>query len=424
MRKILAGILLLAALVFAINVLLVIIGTGVSVEVLGMTVRSIRLEFPLIASIVCGMLYFPVTGKYKEGILVVLSACFALIAAEIVLRIANHPLAKAHVDYSMWYRPSEYFGHELIPNFEGLGPLGVPVKINSFGFRDEEHERKKPNGTIRVLCLGDSFTFGWGVKVEETFLKRLERTLQVRSGRPVEVINAGVPGWGLAQYDRYLKRDGLEYSPDIIVIAYFADDLDGPRGASLISNVPPSVHNQDVPVKGGILHHSRLFNFMKSVGHWVMEKNRRARTGYLHDFDERRKEWSKRINFLMVKPDDQANRKFKGYLKDYLREFKDEASKRQSALVIMFIPDISQLFHPETQYINQVLAETTRELKIPFVDMTTTFEMSSDPGFYYLWPKDPHTNVRGHYAMAEALQQLVCDPVNVANVTCGQAAKL
>ena len=423
-RKVSGTVLAVATLAFGANVLLVIIGNGISFSIAGINVQSIYLEFPLIAATVCGILYMVVAGTPKDAILVVLSICFALGVAEIALRMFDHPLAKAHIDYSTWYRPSAYFGHELIPNFDGLGPLGVPVKINSFGFRDDEHERLKPSGTIRVLGLGDSFTFGWGVQVEETFLKQLERGLQIRTARPVEVINAGVPGWGLAQYDRYLKRDGFQYSPDIIVIAYFADDLAGSRDDSVISNVPPSVHNEDVPVKGGVLHYSRLFNFMKSAGHWVREKNRRSRTAYLHDFDERRKEWSKRVNYLMVKPDDRADAQFKGYLSDFMKEFKSMAAERRSTLIVMFIPDISQLFHPETQYINQVLAATTRDLKIPFVDMTPTFEMSNDPAVYYLWPKDPHTNVRGHYAMAEALQKLICDPVNVAIVTCGRAAKL
>ena len=366
-KKSLAVILLAATLLFGANVLLVIIGNGISFEIAGVTVQSILLEFPLIAGASCGILYLLVAGKRIEAILVILSVFVAMVIVEVGLRVIDHPLSKAHVDYARWYRSSEYFGHELIPNFEGLGPLGVPVKINSHGFRDNEHVREKPPGIIRVLGLGDSFTFGWGVPLDESFLKQLERQLGVRIGQQVEVINTGVPGWGLAQYNRYLKREDLNYSPDIIVVAYFVDDLSGPMNSAVIGEQPASiVQQQEVPVKGGVLHHSRLFNFMKSVGNWVREKNRRARTAYLHDFDERRKEWSKRVNYLMVKPDDQSDSKFKGYLRDYLREFKRTASEKRASLVIMFIPDIAQLHQHETQYINGVLAEMTQELSIPF----------------------------------------------------------
>src|SRR5262249_9461748 len=156
------------------------------------------------------------------------------------------------------------------------------------------------------------------------------------------------------------KREDLNYSPDIIVVAYFADDLSGPMNSRVIGEDPASmIQQQDVPIKGGLLHYSRFFNFMKSAADWVREKNRRARTAYLHDFDERRKEWSKRVNHLMVKPDDETDTKFKGYLREYLLDFKRIASERRASLVVMFIPDVAQLYHHETQYINGILAEMT-----------------------------------------------------------------
>lgn len=420
-RKSLAGILLAAALLFGANVLLVIIGSGVSVEIAGVTFQSILLEFPLIAGVSCGLLYLFIVGKRTEAILVILSLCVAMVIAEVGLRIIDHPLSKPHVDYAIWYRPSAYFGHELIPGFDGLGPLSVPVTINAQGFRDDEHQREKPAGTIRVLGLGDSFTFGWGVSTNETFLKQLERQLRIQTGQPVEAINAGVPGWGLSQYDLYLRRDDLNYSPDIIVVAYFVDDLSGPMSSGVVGERPASiVQQQEVPVKGGVLHYLRLFNFMKSVGNWVREKNRRAQVAYLHDSDERRREWSKRVNYLMIKPDDEADTKFKGYLRDYLLEFKRIASERRASLVVMFIPDVAQLYHRETQYINGVLAQMAQELGIPFTDMTPTFEASPDPTTFYLWPKDPHTNARGHLEMAKALLKLICESSHHVKVSCNR----
>ena len=420
-RKSLAAILLAAALLFGANVFWVIVGSGISFEIAGVTIQSILLEFPLVAGAICGILFVLLVGKRVEAILVVVSLCIAMVIAEVGLRMIDHPLSKPHVDYATWYRPSEYFGHELIPSFDGLGPLGVPVTINSRGFRDDEHQREKPPGTIRVLGLGDSFMFGWGVSTNETFLKQLERQLRIQIGQPVEVINVGVPGWGLAQYDLLLKREDLNYSPDIIIVAYFVDDLSGPINAGVTGERPASIVRQhEVPVKGGVLHYSRLFNFMKSVGNWVREKNRRARVAYLHDSDERRKEWSKRVSYLMVKPDEQAAITFKGYLRDYLLEFKRIASERHASLVFMFIPDIAQLYHHEAQYINGILAEMTQELGIPFVDMTPTFESSQDPATYYLWPKDAHTNAYGHLEMAKSLLKLICDPAHHVKVSCNR----
>lgn len=421
-RKSLAVLLLVAIALFAANVLSVLIGGGVSFEVAGVSIRSILLEFPLIATAGCGLLYVLVIGKWPEAILVVLSLCVGMVVAEVGLRVTDHPLSKAHIDYARWYRASEYFGHELIPGFEGFGPLNVPVKINSQGFRDGEHEKAKPSGTLRVLGLGDSFTFGWGVSQDETFLKQLERQLRIEIGRPVEVINAGVPGWGLCQYDLYLRREDLDYSPDIIVIAYFVDDLPPPKTPGVCGEPLDSiVQRQEVPpVKGGILRHFRLYNFMKFAANWVREKNKRERIAYLHSFDERRKAWSERVNYLMTKPDDQTDIEFKGHLRDYLLKLRHAASEKQSHLVLMFIPDIAQLNHHEAQYINGVLRKMTRELGVSFVDMTPTFEVSKDPATYYLWPKDPHTNARGHLEMAEALLKVICKPSDLGTSSCRQ----
>ena len=115
---------------------------------------------------------------------------------EIGLRFADHPLSRPLINFNRWYEPSERYGHQLVKNFEGLGPLHVPVTINSDGFRDIDRVTSKDGQTIRILGLGDSFTFGWGVSLEKTYLKRLEATLPQIIGHPVETINTGVPGWG------------------------------------------------------------------------------------------------------------------------------------------------------------------------------------------------------------------------------------
>jgi hypothetical protein len=87
----------------------------------------------------------------------------------------------------------------------------------------------------------------------------------------------------------------------------------------------------------------------------------------------------------------------------------------------MFTPDISHLYHPEYQHINHVLQQLTTKYDIPFVDMTPIFESSNDLSTYYLFPKDAHTNVKGHQEMAAALTELICKEA-LSNVSCGIGA--
>lgn len=102
-------------------------------------------------------------------------------------------------------------------------PRVVPFHVSSQGLRDQIYGDKM-EGTFRILCIGDSFTMGHGLADEEdTYPKQLEALLNERSesGR-VEVINAGVMAWGVWQSAAWLKREGLAFEPDLIVLQTYA----------------------------------------------------------------------------------------------------------------------------------------------------------------------------------------------------------
>lgn len=56
---------------------------------------------------------------------------------------------------------------------------GVPNSINSHGMRDREQSVEKPSGTFRIIALGDSIVYGFGVRIEDALPKKLERTRQL-----------------------------------------------------------------------------------------------------------------------------------------------------------------------------------------------------------------------------------------------------
>jgi lysophospholipase L1-like esterase len=103
---------------------------------------------------------------------------------------------------------------------------GVAVAISSQGLRDREYAVEKPAGTTRILVLGDSVVFGWGVRVEETFAKQLERLLR-EDGWRVEVLNTGVPSYDPTDEALYLRTAGLRYQPDVILVTVTTDDFLG-----------------------------------------------------------------------------------------------------------------------------------------------------------------------------------------------------
>jgi lysophospholipase L1-like esterase len=108
--------------------------------------------------------------------------------------------------------------------------LGHEVRVNSLGMRGEERARVKPEGTYRVLLLGDSHAFGWGVAEEEALPSVLESMLEARAaGGRVEVLNAGVPGYNAMQEVRSFELLADAVSPDLVLVHYVDNDMDLPN---------------------------------------------------------------------------------------------------------------------------------------------------------------------------------------------------
>jgi len=127
-------------------------------------------------------------------------------------------------------QPSQHAGivYELKPNVRGRF-MGQPVVINSEGLHDYEYSRRKEPGTFRIVGVGDSSLFGWGVPFEESGLKVLERRLNEKSrARKFEVINFAVPGYNTAMEAETFVQRCLEYAPDLVLLSFNTNDYDVP----------------------------------------------------------------------------------------------------------------------------------------------------------------------------------------------------
>jgi hypothetical protein len=96
----------------------------------------------------------------------------------------------------------------------------VSVSHNSQGWRDEEHQFGKNNGTFRILVLGDSFMEAYSVNFENTIHKYLERFAR-ENNISLEVINLGVGGYSTLQEYLIFKDIGKKYNPDIVLLGFY-----------------------------------------------------------------------------------------------------------------------------------------------------------------------------------------------------------
>ena len=121
--------------------------------------------------------------------------------------------------------PDPRFGTLLRPNLSVRKTFGghervVTVTTNTFGLRGTELPIEKPPGTRRILALGDSFTFGDAVQVDEAWPHQLELRLNGSAGRRYEVVNAGVGGYGTA-HELLLSRVLVpSVQPDLVVLGF------------------------------------------------------------------------------------------------------------------------------------------------------------------------------------------------------------
>ncbi|MGH2898412.1 MAG: GDSL-type esterase/lipase family protein, partial [Solirubrobacteraceae bacterium] len=166
-------------------------------------------------------LCFAPLGWNARALALLVSVGFTLGIAELVLRQTLGPRYRAAVQLD------DRVLYKLIPGAQREyirpainGGLRIRYGINSQGYRGEE---LRPRGEdLRVVVYGDSFTQAEYTKTEDTFAARLEARLAQRLGTPVEVVNAGVAGYGPDQELRRLEDELPSLAPDLVIVAIYA----------------------------------------------------------------------------------------------------------------------------------------------------------------------------------------------------------
>jgi lysophospholipase L1-like esterase len=118
--------------------------------------------------------------------------------------------------------------YELVPGAKTVRE-GVAIAINSAGFRDDEFPKTLPDEVYRIVVLGDSVAWGWGVPMAAAFPQVLESQLHERRLKPRAssiVYNLSVDGYSTAQEIRLLETHGLALQPSLVIISYVLNDPD------------------------------------------------------------------------------------------------------------------------------------------------------------------------------------------------------
>ena len=230
---------------------------------------------------------------------------------ELGLALADYPPAytehqRLFVEYDSvrgWRNVANGYGRYVTPEYS------VEMGYNARAYRGPLREFAKPEGTFRVLLLGDSYLEGYTVSLTDRVAEVAERMLnRVPSPRASEVIALGTGGYSTDQELLWLQSDGVRYAPDLVVLLFVTNDiwfnaqLEYPRGPKplfrlagdsvVLTNVPvphPPPTPGPAPPASDLLHavkrfvhqESRLVRLAERAVHrspWLQRLVARART--------------------------------------------------------------------------------------------------------------------------------------------------
>lgn len=165
-------------------------------------------------------------SRHRKWLFIVLILLAALVLTELLLQLAYR--AK-HGDFLFRraalpiFRSDPHLGWGVKPDLDyhhHTPEFSVRYRVNAQGFRTPSGMDRgpKPENTYRILLMGPSFAFGWGVDYEDSYAFHLEQALALATGRRVEVLNAGVPALPAPAFLEWYESVGREYEPDMILL--------------------------------------------------------------------------------------------------------------------------------------------------------------------------------------------------------------
>ena len=152
--------------IFIALVLAIVLTGGFEFQVLGNKISSHNLANPLLIAFFLLLVRFFLGIGWINSLTVIVTLFLVTLLAEAGLRVLDLPISLPSLKHIT--EPSDVLGYQLVPNLRDGS-----ININSHGLRDRERKWEKPEGTRRILGIGDSFTFGYQVDSKDSYLKQL-----------------------------------------------------------------------------------------------------------------------------------------------------------------------------------------------------------------------------------------------------------
>jgi hypothetical protein len=370
-----------------------------------------------------------------------------LVMLEIVIRLFG-PILPGNYDTGSMVRRDPILGHfhpASTYTWVKTPQFTVRLDFNAMGLRDPRQSYAKPPGIFRVLLLGDSYVEASQVPAQDTMAARMEAILTQATGRPVEVINGGVLGYGTTQEYLLLDELGPQIQPDLVVLFFchcndlannnyrlelidadlkralkpYFDLSDTSDGLRLIPPPPPSTRTS---LRERLRDYSMLYNVIETgvVYKLELQNPQEAFNGVDGLLDPVRGKFD-------FKPTGEWDRAWR-ITELSLERVRDRAGQLGAPLAIVGIPAWRMLDHDywrrsdDTKRLVDsgkggptapvtVLDGIARRLNVPDLDLTQVYQplVDADGLTRYFLEGDYHWTVDGNEAAAEAVSAFLTE---------------
>jgi len=247
---------------------------------------------------------------------------------------------------------------------------GAQITTDSNGFRVNENSHNISYFNDKILFLGDSFTFGWGVQNDSTFSQLIGGWL-AKDNKNISTINAGCGNYNTIMEVELFKTKGLQLNPKIVVLVYYINDI------------------EDTPRRLSLFRHYVMTNFY--LYGYLFDKYARLKSKYDKGFKN---------NYYISNYIDQ-DKKY-GNVKA-ITELANICKRKNIRLLIVNIPDLRKLDNYPYSFATEHIKQTAKSLNIEFLDLYHSIK-SYEPENLWVSLEDPHANAKANYIFALAMK--------------------
>lgn len=298
--------------------------------------------------------------------------------------------------FKEFFQFSDIYGWENKPNT--TKKFTIPdtisyVRINNLGFRGEDY--KEIENMYKILVLGDSFTWGYGVNDNETYPKLLE----IYNSR-IKTINMGVAGYGTDQEYLTMINKGLKMKPDLVILMYqISTDTGDTNSEVRYGKIKPlfeydnrSLFLTNVPLpKRDLNTNIKKEDFIKSLRGYKFFRDNLISIPFIREFLIDNFHIGRDYDFI-----ENYNLVF-----TILTKLNEELKKEKIPFLVIIMPDKEQINGPLSNRSIYFMENFLEKENINYIDLFPYFKEEDISSIYF--KIDGHTNFEGNKKIAKII---------------------